>query len=277
MKFTIFGATGFIGSHVAKHLSSEGHQILCPSRDFWSKHNNLLEKENLENVIYCIGMTANFRNDLTGTIDAHVSLLNHLFKFYELESITYLSSTRVYESALSTNEISRLLINPTASEQVYNVSKLTAESLCLALCPTAKIIRLSNVYGAEFKSKNFLSSVFREATNQKKVTFHTSPNSAKDYVSIDDVTKLVSVIVTQGQNKIYNVASGENTENRTISDYLRTQNVNVDYATDAPEWKFIPIDNSKIKNEFGFNPQRLEDNLPKLYEYYLQRSKNGSN
>lgn len=271
IKFTIFGASGFIGSNLKEYLTSEKYQVNAPDRGFLTAIENQKQTENLGHVIYCIGMTANFRANFTGTIDSHITLLNQLIKSCQFESITYLSSTRVYEGASHTAEDGMLQVNPALTGQIYNISKLAAESLCLSASPKAKIIRLSNVYGQDSKSKNFLSSVLQQSASEGQVTFQTSPSSSKDFVSINDVVKLTHLISLEGKSAIYNLASGENTENRLISDFLISRQVITQYEQNAPEWKFEPIDNQKIKSEFGVSLERLENNLPSLYDYYINK------
>lgn len=271
IKFTILGASGFIGSNLKEYLTSKEYQVNTPDRDFWTTIENQKQKENLGHVIYCIGMTANFRTNFTGTIDSHITLLNQLIKQCQFESITYLSSTRVYEGASHTAEDTMLQVNPAKTGQIYNLSKLTAEGLCLSTSSKAKIIRLSNVYGQDSKSKNFLSSVLKQSASEGTVTFQTSPSSSKDFVSINDVVKLIHLISLEGKSAIYNLASGENTANQLISDFLTSRKIITQYEQNAPEWKFEPIDNKKIKSEFGVSLERLENNLPSLYDYYTNK------
>jgi nucleoside-diphosphate-sugar epimerase len=276
MKYTIFGSSGFIGGHLSNYFVAHGHEVNMPDRNLCFTLANNSKSLNLGHVVYCIGMTANFRTDISGTLESHIILLEKLLKLHKCESITYLSSTRVYEGAAHTHEDASLLVNPSLPGQIYNLSKLTAESMCLLSNTNAKIIRLSNVYGPQNKTKNFLSSVLNEAIEKGAVTFQTSPNSAKDFVSIDDVVKLAHLIITQGKYNIYNLASGENTCNQLISEFLVDQKVKVTYSQGVPEWTFQPIDISRIKNEFGITPERLISNLPKLYNDHAQRFTNGS-
>ncbi len=271
IKFTIFGASGFVGSNLREYLTSKEYQVNTPDRSFWSTIENQKQKENLGHVIYCIGMTANFRTNLTGTIDSHITLLNQLIKSCLFESITYLSSTRVYEGSARTIEESALQVNPALPGQIYNISKLAAESLCLSTNSNAKIIRLSNVYGQDMKSNNFLSSVLKQSAEEGKVSFQTSPRSSKDFVSISDVVKLTHLISLEGKSQIYNLASGENTENQLISDFLKTRKIITHFEPNAPEWKFESINNKKVRSEFGASFERLEDNLPNLYDYYTNK------
>jgi len=70
MKFTVLGAGGFIGSHLLAHLRQAGHDCFAPARG-----DATLFAEELGHVIYCIGLTADFRSRPFDTVRAHVCLL----------------------------------------------------------------------------------------------------------------------------------------------------------------------------------------------------------
>src|SRR5712691_11740578 len=74
--------------------------------------------------------------------------------------------------------------------------------------PCVRVVRLSNVYGPEWESDNFLASVIRDAVDRGAVTFETSRQSSKDYVNIDDAVDLLLAIAEKGTARIYNVAAG---------------------------------------------------------------------
>jgi hypothetical protein len=86
----------------------------------------------LGHVIYCIGLTADFRSRTFDTVEAHVCTLLDVLRRGEFESIVYLSSTRLYAGSDSTSEETSIRISPF---DVYNTSKLAGESLVLKLRP----------------------------------------------------------------------------------------------------------------------------------------------
>src|SRR4029077_3079780 len=129
----------------------------------------------------------------------------------EFDSLTYLSSTRVYRGAGLTREDATLCVSPSNLDDLYNISKLMGESICLSSTRRCRVARLSNVYGADIGSENFISSVLREAAATGRVIIHTAPDSVKDYVAIEDVVRWLAMISASGKLEIYNQAAGENT------------------------------------------------------------------
>ncbi|MES2850099.1 MAG: hypothetical protein V4685_13660, partial [Bacteroidota bacterium] len=87
---TVLGASGFIGSSIMKKLKEQNTQYFAPER------NEVITNRDLGDVIYCIGLTADFRTKPFETVDAHVCKLKQVLNECTFNSLTYLSSSRVY-------------------------------------------------------------------------------------------------------------------------------------------------------------------------------------
>lgn len=265
MRFTVLGASGFIGSHLVRHLRGRGLDCLAPDRN-----DGAVFEEDLGHVVYCIGLTADFRRRLLDTVDAHVCRLLECLRRCRFDSFLYLSSTRVYSGAPSGREDEILRVNPQDPGDVYNLSKLMGEATCFAAGhPRVRVVRLSNVYGPDWRSDNFLVDVIRSAVGQRRVVFGASRDSAKDYISIDDVVSGLTSVALGGRHGLYNLAAGRNVTNGVIADRLRAAaGCEVAFAEGARTVVFPPIDIGRMSAEFGFAPARLEDDLEKLVESY---------
>ncbi len=265
-RFTIFGAGGLIGSRLMERLKAERHEVHAVHRDTWPEPGR-----DLGHVIFAIGLTADFRGRPLETTALHVNRLHDVLSRYSFASLLYLSTTRVYRGAAGTGEEADLVARPTVNDDIYNLTKMTGESLCLALpAPTIRVARLSNVYSARDRSEVFLASVLRDAVADGAVTLRTAPSSSKDYIHLDDAVSLLAHIALTGKERIYNVASGINVSNETIARTLRELGVTVSFQPDAPEASFPPIDIDRIRNEFQFKPRNLETTLPAVF-HELQR------
>lgn len=263
MKATIIGGHGFIGQHLFKDLIEDNWDCWIPERDDLK-----LFRKDLGHVFYCAGLTANFRKRPFDTVDAHVCLLKQLLEHGHMASLTYLSSTRVYENAIATAETTMLQGIPTNPGHLYNFSKLMGESLCLASNHKTRIVRLSNVYGPDINSENFLTSVLGEAAKDGSIRFLTSPTSSKDYISIKEVIRLLPLIAIEGAHSTYNLATGQNTSNADIAHILEHEGIETSFDQDAIDWSFPKIDINRLKAEFGLINNTLETDLPTLLNYY---------
>jgi nucleoside-diphosphate-sugar epimerase len=261
LKFTVFGSTGFIGSHLVAALRARGEECVTPSRD--DEH---WRGVSLGRVIYAIGLTADFRSRPIDTVRAHVSRVADVLEHAQYESFTYLSATRVYSGAKLGVEETAFEVDPRSMSDLYNLSKLMGESLVLARAgDRAHIVRLSNVYGADWQSENFLTSIVRDAIARRSVVIRTSPESSKDYISIDDAVSLIAAIAARGTRTIYNVASGRNVTNEALANALAAAaGAAVTFEPGAPTVTFPAIDISRIREEFGAPRGSLIDDLPRL-------------
>jgi nucleoside-diphosphate-sugar epimerase len=260
---TILGASGFIGSQLARKLAAEGVEYRAIGR------NDRIPAENLGDVIYCIGVTADFRTRPLDTVEAHVCALVEFIRRYQFDSLLYLSSTRVYADDEASHEYKPLFVSPRNAPDLYNISKLMGESIALNCARNARVARVSNVYGPDFHSDNFLPSIVRDAVSSGKLVLHTAPESAKDYVSVDDVVNALIQLAMRGREQIYNVASGVNVSHRELAEKLRAlTGCEVEFEANAPIAKFPPIDVERLRSEFGFAPRSVLDDLPQLVESY---------
>jgi nucleoside-diphosphate-sugar epimerase len=261
---TILGARGFIGSHLVKSLLSKHIDYYAPRRD-----EDIAEKY-LGHVIYCIGLTADFRHRPFDTVEAHVCKLLEVVRNCKYDSLLYLSSTRLYKlSASLACEEDSLQVSPLNSSDLFNISKIMGESLLHACGREAVIARISNVYGNDFTSENFLASILREAVSTGRVVLRTSLDSEKDYVSIDDLTDILLEIAHSGKQLIYNVARGTNVSNHELMAKLRSlTGCQVEVAPDAETIKFPRISIERIASEFHYKPSNVLNDLDDLIRQY---------
>ncbi|MES2935506.1 MAG: NAD(P)-dependent oxidoreductase [Pseudomonadota bacterium] len=267
MKFTVLGGAGFIGRHLVQALRLAGHDVFSPLRD-----DVTVFEQNLGHVLYCIGLTADFRTRPFDTMQAHVSILAEVLQRASFESLVYLSSTRVYGRSATGAEDAPLTVQVSDPQDLYNISKLAGESLCMS-CGRAgvKIARLSNVIGEDAGSGNFLSSLIGAALDGH-IALQSDPASAKDYVLLDDVVGLLPRIALAGKASIYNVASGINITHSAIIERLITQTgCSVSFVQDAPLTLFPMIDNGRIAAEFDFCAAPLLDQLPRLIDQFRHK------
>ena len=181
--FTILGASGYVGSALVAALERAGHRVHAVTRGALPA---LLEtRRNAGHVIDCIGLTGDFRTRPHDTAEAHVGVTARCLAALHFESFLFLSSTRVYARATATNESAVLACAPADPSDLYNLTKLAGEAVCLAdPRQTVRVARLSNVYGGDMPDDTFLGQLLREGRGTGAVRFRQSAKSSKDYVSL---------------------------------------------------------------------------------------------
>jgi nucleoside-diphosphate-sugar epimerase len=246
--FTVFGAAGFIGSHLCRHLYEQGHEVIALSR------HDPLPNQPLGHVLYASGVTSDFRTRPLDVVESHVWKLAEAVHQGDFESFVYCSSTRVYMNAHATCEETPLPVQPNSIEDLYSISKLMGENIVLTSgLDRVHVARISNVYGPPFTSASFLDSAIRSARDSGQVHFYDAPNSSRDYIAIDDVVTLLPQISLTGRSSIYNIASGSNTSHREIARLLHDHfGATVEYRAQGVLKQFPPIEVARLATDFCF-------------------------
>lgn len=265
---TVLGGAGFVGSHLVAHLERRGYTVVVPGRD-----EPLGADRDHGHVFYCIGRTADFRQRLLDTIEAHVCALTGLLRAGNFASLTYLSSTRVYGGADHAGTDARFTVDPADPSDLYNLSKLMGESACLTSGrDTVRVARLSNVYGFKPRTGDFLLSLIDAALTRGRIDLGQALASEKDYIAVDDAVAAIEAVAVRGTRPIYNVAAGANVTHAVILESLqRLTGCTVSVSPDAPCIRFPPIDIASLREEFGLVPTRLETRLASLVSAYRER------
>ena len=260
---TVLGAGGFIGGALVSHLRAIGRPVNAVTRtdlpDFLSS------RPPAGDVIYCIGLTADFRIRPLDTAEAHVGLVGRALE-KNFRSFLLLSSTRVYGRAEIGREDLPIAVQPGAPGDLYNITKLAGEALCLSdPRPGVRVVRLSNVYGAGMGVGAFLGQVLAEGTERGAVTLRQSLRSAKDYIAITQVLPALLAIADRGAARLYNVASGVNTTHDAIVGVLsNAAGWDITVQDNAAATRFPRIDITRLSLEFGAPRNSILDDLPAL-------------
>jgi nucleoside-diphosphate-sugar epimerase len=265
--FTILGAGGFIGASLVAWLESQGRTVHAITRG--SLQALLAARRPAGHVIDCIGMTGDCHVRPLEIAEAHVGLVAHCLANLQFASFLLLSSTHVYAHAHTTREDVAIALQSAEPSDLYSLTKLAGEALCLANPrPEIRVARLSNVYGAGMSAETFLGHLLREGEDTGGVVFHQSAASAKDYVNIAALVRLLPNIAESGRSRLYNVASGRNTSHGMIADRLQQiAGWRISIAADAPTVLHPQIDTMRLTAEFGQLPCDLPADLAALLSF----------
>jgi nucleoside-diphosphate-sugar epimerase len=266
---TVVGARGFIGAHLVRELAARG-------RDVRGLAQGDVADGPLGTIVYCAGVTADFRQFPYRAVRAHAVDLMPLLEHGQFERLVYLSSTRVYGLApTNTDEDAALAVRPADPDHLYNASKIMGESLIAASGRPAHVLRLSNVVGVDPAGGSFLSQVVRDAVTAARVTLRTALSSEKDYVGIADVVRAILAVVDgEAPRAVYNVAAGANTSHGAIVRALAgLTGATMEVAASAPAVVFPRIDVGRLRGDLAWAPEDVLAQLPRLVaEYRAERS-----
>jgi UDP-glucose 4-epimerase len=219
MKFLIIGGSGFLGSHVADYLTSEGHNVSIFDKlksKYLSKNQNFilgdLDNENLlnlsmKNIDYVFNFAAiaglrEAKNNPLETIrqNIHGALLPMIIaNKNKVKKYFFASSVYVYSDKGS----------------FYRCSKQAAENYIVEYAKNSKIkytiLRYGSLYGPRSGDENGLYKIIKFAIQNKKITYEGDPNSIRAYIHVLDAARTSSVFLEEKfDNKIINLLGKEN-------------------------------------------------------------------
>ena len=204
MKISVFGATGFIGSHFCNRYPEV--TIPIPRGQFYSPFS--------DNVLYLISTVHNY-DSWTVSIDTNLVHLGRILDFREPHrgTFNFISSWFAYgDVPLPATE--RMQPNPKGGN--YNLTKSWAEKLVQDYCRDHeipyRIFRLANVFGKgdKFsKKKNALQYLINEMKNDIDIHLYDNGMFFRDYIHVDDCCRMLyNGMKILPVNGIYNVGSG---------------------------------------------------------------------
>lgn len=267
---TIVGGSGFVGTHLIDELKNSKVEFQQLDRN-----KALPIDAELGILVYCAGF-GGCDQDPFNVLNANAVLLARLLNECKIERVIYLSSTRLYLDDNSSTENGNLHISSTDNRRLFNLTKILAEELIIKSNIPYVILRPSNIYGDAFESPLFLPSIVRDALVKHEVKMFISPEYSKDYVSVFDLVKVIVLALdsSEAENKIVNVAAGENISAKQIAQTLSSETAcKVSWCGNIADDFFPVTDITLMKSIFQITPRKVLDDLPKMVRNFKKKLK----
>ncbi len=302
-KCIVFGATGFIGSHLVKKLLADGHEVTTFGRRKYDPEapdntkltqiiGDFLNGSDIDNavagneyVFHFVTLTNPVSSDSDPFIDIETNvkmtivLLEACVK-HGVKRVIYPSSGgSVYGDAKRSRHKET---DPTNPMSPYAIGKNTVENYLryyhLKYNLDYLCLRVSNVYGEGQElggSNHGIVAVFLNLiSNSAKLSIFGDGSMGRDYIYVEDFVTLVARIfdIKKLNYTTYNIGSGEG---RSILDVVSTIENTVGIKA---KLEFLPapksfvqavvLDCSRAQNEFGeFMSVPFEDGVRATWDY----------
>jgi dTDP-glucose 4,6-dehydratase/UDP-glucose 4-epimerase len=246
LKLLILGSEGFIGSHLVTYFNAANHAVFgCdlfekPSGKYnyikVVKEDPILDalfKQEQFDVCINAGGSGNVSSSMTEPFKDFRS--NSLDTIYVLESIRLFAPSCKYlhiSSAAVYGNPPQLPVKETDSLHPlspYGWHKLIAEHLCLEYSTVFNIrtaaVRPFSVFGPGLRKQLFWDLYQKALRHSGSVELWGTGNESRDFIYIDDLIKIIDIIIRKADMKgeTYNAGTGTETTIKTIAELFFRQ------------------------------------------------------
>lgn len=301
-KYVITGGAGFIGSHIAEHLSNRGHQVtILDSLRTGFEHNlNGLDVQFVKGDIRDENLVNKLLDGANGVfhLAALVSVPESLLKIKECIEINTIGTINILEAAknslgckvvLSTSaanygnnpvlpKVETMFPEPMTP---YAITKLDGEYylkmyLDQYQVPTASL-RYFNVFGPRQNPESAYAAAvpifINKALQNEPITIYGDGLQTRDFIYVKDVVK-ANILAAEAGSETYNVALGHSTSVLELAEKIikiTNSKSQIKFLDERPgDIKHSKADPSKF-NQLGFQPSySIDEALEETILFYDQ-------
>ena len=233
MKVVIIGNTGFIGNSIYNYLDkTKEYDLIGISKneiDLSGEKSSIALSKYLTAdciVVMCAGVKKQLGDNLS-TFESNSAIINNFCRAISLvppKKIIFFSSASVYgEDVAYSEKISEK--TPVQPSTYYGIAKYTAERLIERTCTDNKmqlvIIRPPLTYGKDDLSLGYGPTGFTyKAINKEEIILWGDGTEYREFVYVEDVSKIISRLLNSDHNGVVNLVSGRSYNFQQILDSL---------------------------------------------------------
>ena len=288
MKILVIGASGLVGSHCMRYLKEKEISVIGTHRNFEQidtyyfdpLNKNCFDFLNINHfspdiIIHCGALThvdycEDHQNDsFNQTVESTRRIVDYCTQ--NRIKLVYISTDYVFDG-INGPYFESAEVNPI---NVYGKHKLAAEELVKKL-EKYLIVRITNVYGEEARSKNFISSLVSLIKSNEERILKLPFDQYATPTYAGDIAKMIYMLLSENKEGLYNLSSTDYYNRyqlaKKIKSYFGSQNqlklepistsnlkqkanrplngglVNVKFLNEFPDFEFTNVDKFIIKS-----------------------------
>jgi len=216
-RLIVVGRNSYIGGYFAQYAQARGASVMSLS----SVDCNFLEWSEVERFFRSLGsqpltlvFLATVNKDVVNSYQSfldNVQIVKHLIDGQQqarISSILYFSAVDVYGCRPPAPLTETAPVSP---ESWYSLGKAAGEWMLqhdeAMRCPVT-ILRIPGIFGQAPRDRSLIGRLVSEARATGRVTIHGEGTSLRDYVSLNDLCRLMERLLPLRYHGILNVATG---------------------------------------------------------------------
>ena len=228
----VFGASGFIGRVVFSDFSHDGN---CSVTGYSSRNCNLLSESDVSRaldmakgdtrVIFTAAITRTVDNSYSAMI-SNIAMAHNVCREIgkgNVNHVTFLSTIDVYGIHVKRgSKITESFVpNP---NDYYATSKLVSELLLRQASDRSgvplAVFRLPGIYGIDGPGST-VGQMIQRAKATKKIIVYGEGNNLRDFVYVNDVSKIIRKAVAKKLNNLLNIGTGKSVALGRVASIIR--------------------------------------------------------
>ncbi|RMG67726.1 MAG: SDR family oxidoreductase [Calditrichaeota bacterium] len=305
MKILITGGAGFIGSNIADRYLALGHQVVIVDNLVTGQRENIPAGATFYEMDIrdpeLAGVFEREKPDVVSHQAAQMDVRKSVEDPIYDAQVNVLGSINILQNCVA-HGVRKVLFastggaiygeqdyfpadenHPLRPISPYGITKLTTEKYLyfyhVTYGLTYTVLRYANVYGPRQNPHGeagvvaiFVSKILKG----EQPIINGDGKQTRDYVYVGDVVRANELALTAGDNQIYNVGTGQETDVNTLFQAIRQaigRPVEEVHGPAKPgEQKRSVLDYSKIQQELGWAPQvSLEEGLARTVAFFRQK------
>ena len=301
MKIAVTGGSGFIGSHIAEKLASEGHAISIidlkkPHKTGFDyikadirEKNSMMKALNGIDYIYHLAAVSNVNEAKKDPVECYTT--NVLGTLNVLEAarknnakrFIFASTVWVYSTSEEENVDETTAIDLSKSGHIYTSSKIAAE---FAIQSYKKlygldftILRYGIPYGPRARPETVIPIFARNALDGKKITIFGDGKSYRNFIYVGDLAEGNALAMKKSaENMIFNIDGSERVTIKGVLDVVSRisgRKCAVEHAEARDEeYKGKQVSIKKAGEELGWKPKTSFEEGMKRYVEWARENRN---
>lgn len=284
MKVLVTGAAGFVGTHVAIHLMSMGHEVVgtyhnsfkdIPGIDM--RHGAVMDDGPFEAVVHCAATHPVSGASLEKTIRDNVPPILHLMeaaRYWKIKAFVLLSSISVH------GKISEPVLSertPRTNPDAYGSTKYLCECALMEQPFASLSLRLPGIIGPGAHKRNWLPGVAAKLLAGDTINAYGLDGFFNNVVHVDDVANLIGRALPflsnmKGHDVVTLGAGGVITVREAVERLAKSMgNMTVNWSSVTMDKRPFTISSDRAISKWHYDPMEVGAMIDRYGKEFMQQ------